>query len=46
MSETVKQVSETVQQIVRSRTCGCKDFYIAKITQNDATAPSARRARR
>lgn len=24
-------------QIVRSRTCGCRDFYIAKITQNDAT---------
>lgn len=37
MSETVTQVSETVQQIVRSRTCGCRDFYIAKITQNDAT---------
>ena len=37
MNETVTQVSETVQQIVRSRTCGCRDFYIAKITQNDAT---------
>ena len=41
MSETVTQVSETVQQIVRSRTCGCRDFYIAKITQNDATYPVA-----
>ena len=37
MSETVTQVSETGQKIVRSRTCGCRDFYIAKLTQNDAT---------
>lgn len=37
MSETVTQLSETARQIVRSRTCGCRDFYIAKITQNDAT---------
>ena len=37
MSETVTQLSETTQQIVRSRTCGCRDFYIAKITQNTAT---------
>ena len=37
MSETITKLSETVQQIVRSRTCGCRDFYIAKITQNDAT---------
>jgi phi13 family phage major tail protein len=29
-------MSETGQQIVRSRTCGCRDFYIAKITQNTA----------
>lgn len=36
MSTTVTQVSETVSKIVRSRTCGCKDFYIAKLTQNDA----------
>ena len=36
MSATVTQVSETVSKIVRSRTCGCKDFYIAKLTQNDA----------
>ena len=25
-------------QIVRSRTCGCRDFYIAKVTQNTASA--------
>ena len=37
-SETVTQVSETEQKIVRSRTCGCRDFYIAKLTQNDAKA--------
>ena len=37
MSETVTQVSKTEQKIVRSRTCGCRDFYIAKLTQNDAT---------
>lgn len=36
MSETVTQVSDTEQKIVRSRTCGCRDFYIAKLTQNDA----------
>lgn len=30
-------MSETGQQIVRSRTCGCRDFYIAKVTQNTAT---------
>ena len=38
MSETVTQVSGTEQKIVRSRTCGCRDFYIAKLTQNDAKA--------
>lgn len=38
MSETVTQLSETVSQIIRSRTCGCRDFHIAKITQNDAKA--------
>ena len=27
MSETVTQVSDTEQKIVRSRTCGCRDFY-------------------
>lgn len=37
MTETVTPLSETVSQIIRSRTCGCRDFYIAKITQNDAT---------
>ena len=37
MTETVTPLSETVSQIVRSRTCGCRDFYIAKITQNDVT---------
>ena len=30
-------MSETVQQIVRSRTCGCKDFHIARIIQNTET---------
>lgn len=30
-------MSEATQTIVRSRTCGCRDFYIAKITQNTAT---------
>lgn len=38
MSETVTQVSDTMKEIVRSRTCGCKDFYIARVTQNTATA--------
>ena len=38
MSETVTQVNDTEQKIVRSRTCGCRDFYIAKLTQNDAKA--------
>ena len=27
MSETVTQVSETEQKIVRSRTCGCRDLH-------------------
>ena len=30
-------MSETVQQIVRSRTCGSRDFYIAIVKQNTAT---------
>lgn len=30
-------MSAETQTIVRSRTCGCRDFYIAKITQNTAT---------
>ena len=40
MSETVTQVNETTQQIVRSRTCGLKDFYIALVQSNTATAYS------
>ena len=36
MSETVTQVNETTQQIVRSRTCGLKDFYIALVQSNTA----------
>lgn len=34
-------MSETTQTIVRSRTCGCRDFYIAKITQNTPTGYTA-----
>lgn len=34
-------MGENAQQIVRSRTCGLKDFYIALITQNTATAYAA-----
>lgn len=30
-------MAEEVQNIVRSRTCGCRDFYIAKITRNEVT---------
>lgn len=30
-------MSETAKQIVRSRTCGCKDIYVAKIIQNTTT---------
>ncbi len=37
MNEKVTQVSETKQQIVRSRTCGCKDLYAALVLQNTAT---------
>lgn len=37
MSEKVTQLSETKQQIVRSRTCGCKDLYAALVLQNTAT---------
>ena len=37
MSQTVTQVSETKRQIVRSRTCGCKDLYAALVLQNTAT---------
>lgn len=31
-------MSETTQTIVRSRTCGCRDIYIAKIKENSATS--------
>ncbi len=41
MSETVTQVSENTKQIVRSRTCGLKDFYIALVQSNTATAYTA-----
>ena len=41
MSETVTQVNETTQKIVRSRTCGLKDFYIALVQSNTATAYTA-----
>ncbi|MDO4332521.1 MAG: major tail protein [Eubacteriales bacterium] len=34
-------MSVTGQQIVRSRTCGLKDFYVALVTQNTATAYAA-----
>lgn len=37
MSEKATQLSETTQQIVRSRTCGCKDLYAAQVLQNTAT---------
>lgn len=30
-------MSEAGQQVVRSRTCGCKDVYVAKIEKNTAT---------
>lgn len=34
--EQVTQVSETKTETVRRRTCGCKDLYVAKLTQNTA----------
>lgn len=36
--EQVTQVSETKKEIIRSRTCGCRDFYVARVTQNVAGA--------
>lgn len=36
-----REMSETGQQIVRSRTCGLKDFYIAAVTKNTATEYTA-----
>ena len=44
MSETVTQVSETEQKIVRSRTCGCRDFYIAKSTSRGGFSETKRTA--
>lgn len=37
MGETVTKVSDTVSKIVRSRTCGLKDFYIALVEANETT---------
>lgn len=37
MGETRTKISETVEKIVRSRTCGCKDLYAAVVLQNTAT---------
>ena len=37
MEETRTKISETVEKIVRSRTCGCKDLYAAVVLQNTAT---------
>lgn len=34
-------MSEVGQTIVRSRTCGCRDFYIALVKQNTATSYTA-----
>lgn len=30
-------MGDTTKQVVRSRTCGCKDFYIALVEKNEAT---------
>lgn len=38
MSETITQVNETTQKIVRSRTCGLKDIHIAIVQENTASA--------
>lgn len=35
------EAAQTTQQIVRSRTCGCKDIYVARVTQNDAAGYAA-----
>ena len=37
MSETRTKISDTAEQIVRSRTCGCKDLYVAQVLKNTAT---------
>lgn len=36
MSETVTKVNDSVSNIVRSRTCGLKDFYIALVEKNES----------
>lgn len=36
VQEKVTQLSETKQEIQRSRTCGFKDCYVARVTQNTA----------
>lgn len=36
-SETRTKTSETTEKIVRSRTCGCKDLYVALVEQNTET---------
>lgn len=37
MSETRTKINETTEKIVRSRTCGCRDLYVALVLQNTAT---------
>ena len=37
MEEKRTKISETMEKIVRSRTCGCKDLYVAIVLQNTAT---------
>lgn len=37
VKESVTQIDDRTSKIVRSRTCGCRDFYAANVTQNDAT---------
>ncbi len=37
MEEKRTKISENVEKIVRSRTCGCKDLYVALVLQNTAT---------
>ena len=37
VKESVTQVDDRTSKIVRSRTCGRRDFYAVKVTQNDAT---------
>lgn len=46
MDEKVTQLSETKKQIVRSRTCGCKDLYAALVLHNTATQYEAGETRK